>query len=166
MLTIFAITACRKDNAIPQNLISNSSFENNGNPSFQGWTGNLYAFVNNVPANGGQWSLQLAPGWVPDEGFAETFVTGLSGNYIFKLTCDAKTIYWSGGVILRLQNQNGITTDLSKTTFNNTTWSTITLTTNATLQPTDKLIIHLTAGMTEIPMGKVLFDKVRLEIQY
>ena len=172
LLTIFAATSCRKDNAIVpsganENLITDSSFESNGQPSFQGWTGQskTYSFVNDVPTGGGQWSLQLEPCWFPCEGYAETFVTGFNGNYTFKLICDTKAINWTGQIILRKQNQSGTTIDLTKISFNNPAWTTVSLTTNVSLQTTDKLVVHLSAGGTEVANGQVLFDKINLQKQ-
>ena len=143
LLILFTGMSCKKDKAVLSegNLITNSSFEANGQPSFQAWIGSSYSFVYDVPVNGGQWSLQLVPEWIPGEGFAETFITGFSGNYTFKLTCDTKTINnRTGQIILRLQNLNGTTTDLTKITFNNSTWRIVVLTTNVSLRQSDKLI--------------------------
>ncbi|HEY5370042.1 MAG TPA: hypothetical protein VIJ75_13755 [Hanamia sp.] len=169
LLTLLTVVSCKRDVAIPQkengNLIINSSFENNGQQSFQGWTGSGYSFVNDVPTNGGQWALQLEPEWFPGEGYAETFITGYSGTNTFVLTCDTKTINWTGHIILRTKDINGTITNLQNITFNNSSWNTISLTTTVLLQQTDELIVHLSAGGTEVATGQVLFDNVKLQRQ-
>lgn len=170
LLALFALTNCKKDHAdvikeTNSNLITNSGFESNGDSTFQGWTGKDYALVNDVPANDGLWALQLVPGWIPEEGFAETSVTGFNGNYSFILNCETKVINWTGQIVLRKIEQGGFSTDLATTSFNNSTWTSLSLTTNVSLQPTDKLVVHLSAGVTEVVTGQVLFDNISLEIQ-
>lgn len=165
-LAVFAISGCKKDKKVSEgNLIANSTFESNGQPNFQGWTG-IKSFSNDVPPDGGKWSLRLEPAWYPGEGFAETFITGLSGNYTFQLNCEVKSIRnGTGTIILRLRRENGTVTDVTKTTFNDSTWEKITLITTVQLQPADQLIVHLTAGSTEVATWFLLFDNVELTIQ-
>jgi len=164
-LSVFALSGCKKDKTISEgNLITNSTFESNGQPDFQGWTG-MKSFSNDVPADGGKWSLKLEPVWYPGEGFAETFITGFSGNYTFQLNCEVKSIRnGTGAIILRVKGENGTITDVAKTTFNDSTWKKVTLTAAVQLQPTDQLIVHLTAGSTEVATWFLLFDNVKLTI--
>ncbi len=168
-LTVLSLASCKKEVAITQNrnsnLIQNSSFENNGQQSFQDWTGSGYSLVNDVPTNGGQWALQLEPEWFPGEGYAETFITGYVGYNTFILNCDTKTINWTGHIKLRKKDINGTVTDLQNITFNNSSWNTISITTSVLLQQTDEFIVHLSAGGTEVATGKVLFDNVNLQLQ-
>ena len=159
---------CNKDENFQQeslNLINNSSFEVNGQSSFLGWTGSNYSFVNDVPLNGGQWALQIEPEWAPSKGYSETFITGFSGNNTFKLSCNTKTINWEGQIILSLKSLNGSTTELTNVTFNNQIWATKELITTVSLQQSDKLIVRLSAGSTEVVNGKVLFDNIKLQKQ-
>jgi hypothetical protein len=166
VLVICLISGCKKDESdVPEgNLISNSTFEVNGIPGFDGWTGSSYSFIQDVPATDGIWALQLEPEWLPGEGYAETYITGYQGSYTFKFTCDAKSLNdWNGKVNLRLQNEKGTITTLKTIEFNYPSWSTMTTTIEVSLVKADKLIVHLSAGSTEVSMGKVLFDNVILE---
>lgn len=166
VIALIGITACHRDAAIPPlgNLVKNYSFERNGKSSFDGWVGSGYTFVSDVPSDGGQWALQLVPEWFPAEGYAETYITGLSGSHIFKLSCDTKvTNSWTGSLSLRIKSQSG-TNDIASTTFTNANWTIQVLNTNSImLQPTDTLVVHLSSGSTEVASGQVLFDNVYLQ---
>ena len=71
-LLLFTIVGCKDDGSPvapvrePSNLVINGSFEVNGNPTLEGWTGKFdpdttlkacYTFTNDVPAGGGNWSF-------------------------------------------------------------------------------------------------------------
>jgi hypothetical protein len=181
LLPFLFLTSCKKDVAVVSthsspplttistqtlnnNMIKNSTFESGGQSSLQWWTGHgFFSLTNDVPPDGGQWSLQLSPDF-PSEGFAETYVTNCTGNNTFIFTCETKCNNWPGQIILR-QKQNGITSDLSKLTFNNSTWSTVSLKVNASLNQSDTFVIHLSAGIADLVAGSVLFDNVNLQRQ-
>jgi len=164
ILALFSLPACKKDKTSnDDNLISNPGFENNGVPDFSDWTGTK-AFSNDVPPRGGKWSLQLVPEWYPSEGYAETFVTSLSGYHTFQFSCETKAENGTGRIIIRKKDQQGTIKDLSTTTFSDSTWTTLTITIKVQLNPTDKLIVRLSAGSTELSLSKMLFDNVELKI--
>jgi hypothetical protein len=165
-LSLMLFSGCEKDGIkVPEgNLIFNSSFEFNNIPAFDGWTGSGYSFIEDAPDDGGRWALQLEPGWFPGEGYAETYFMGYEGEYSFDFTCEAKSLEgWVVEVSIVVQEENGMPQILKKTNFNFSDWSGINLTLSVLLKKTDKLIIHLSAGSTEIATGKVLFDKISLE---
>jgi hypothetical protein len=164
ILALFSLSACKKDKTVNNgNLISNPGFENNGAPDFSGWTGTK-SFSNDVPPGGGKWSLKLVPEWYPAEGYTETFVTGLSGYYTFQFSCETKAENGTGRITIRKKDQLGTVKDLSGTTFNDSTWTTLTIIIKVQLNPTDKLIVHLSAGSTELSISNIFFDNVELKI--
>ena len=119
ILALFSLSACKKDKTSNDgNLISNPGFENNGTPDFSDWTGTK-AFSNDVPPDGGKWSLQLVPEWYPAEGYAETFVTSLSRYYTFQFSCETKAQNGTGRIIIRKKDQDGTIKDLSKMVLQN-----------------------------------------------
>ena len=165
LLLLALLQGCAKDEPVlpDGNLIYNNSFEFNGIPAFDGWTGNLYSFAEDAPDNGGRWSLQLEPAWLPAEGYAETYLMGYQGNFSLKFSCNAKSFYgWPGKVILLLEDENGHRIILKQIDLNFPEWSNVTAMIDVNLQKNDKLIIHLSAGSTEIATGKVLFDNIFL----
>jgi len=160
--TLSKIDTTLKQHTSMENIIFNSSFETKGNPSLAKWNADtiLASLVKDVPPEYGKWSLQLIPGWYPQEGFAETYVTGIKESGIFKLTVWMKSLNnWEGSVSLRLNNSPNIK-KVSNSTGN---WSMVTLTDTILLNETDTLFIRLSAGRTEVVSGKVLFDNVLLE---
>lgn len=164
ILALFSLSACKKDTTgNDSNLISNPGFEKNGAPDFSCWTG-TEAFSKDVPPGGGKWSLQLVPQWYPSEGYAETYVAGLSGYYTFQFSCETKAENGTGRIIIRKQDQQGTIKDLSNITFNNSTWAIAAITIKLQLNSTDRFIVHLSAGSTELSMSKLLFDNVELKI--
>jgi hypothetical protein len=173
------ISSCEKEKKIqvltPQdptvliNLISNSEFEQNGQPSFAGWNysyGPCCAdtFSADVHPGGGNNSLKLEPMWFPAEGAVETYITGLTGNHQYQLNFYAKcidvvnpvsnvSIYMKGFSITSVQSLN----------FINTQWTPYSLTTGQMqLQPSDTMVIKLSADRTEVVTWQVLFDNVEL----
>ena len=165
VLLSFFLMSCKKDIPVPPggNLINNPAFDSAGYPSLQGWTGIGYSFVNDVPPNGGPWSLQLEPQWM-SEGYAETYITGLNGNYNFHFSCYTKVLRDGiGTVTLRLKKQNNTLTDLATDSITNADWAQAYLDINVSLQPTDQLIVHLSAGRTEVANWQVLFNNVYLQ---
>src|SRR5947209_7921420 len=99
------ILSCKKlvvdPNAATSNLIQNSTFEVAGDSSRQNWLLPRYAiFEGDTPPGGGNWSLQMYPGWMAPS-VAQTFVTGISGTHIFRLSAWIKTANgWQGTLIL------------------------------------------------------------------
>jgi len=166
-IVVLLLANCTTENALPpnNNLITNSSFEDSNGFNFQNWTGNISSSSTDTPNNGGNYSLQLEPGWAPDEGFAETAVTNLNGPVSLRFSCDAKVIDWIGRIIILKEDSNGNRTELSNITFNNAVWQNVSFDINTNLINTDSIIIHLSADITEIATGKVLFDNVSL-IEY
>ena len=171
-ISILAFSGCMKNKAINKvtgpNLIANSSFEYNGQISFTDWTGSdtsVYRFVNDVPVGGGYWSLQLSPCWMPCEGYAEASVTGLTGTHNYVFNCYTKAYSWTGKITISKQTATGIT-NLQTISFSNQAWGLQNINLyNITLSSTDKLIVHLSAGSTEVSNGRVLFDKIVLQQQ-
>lgn len=168
--TMFFFSGCMKSkmsNVVTgDNLITNSSFESSGKVNLLGWTASdtsVYGFVNDVPTGGGYWSLQLSPCWLPCEGYAEYEVTGLKGTHDYVFSCYTKAFNWTGKITIKKQSSAGIV-DLSTISFSNSYWTPRQINLyNIALLSTDKLIVHLSAGSTEVSAGRVLFDKVMLQ---
>ena len=163
MLLLFV--NCSHDNEADavHNLILNPSFENSNGFDLQDWESPYVDSNTDTPNNGGNYSLQLVPGWLPDEGYAETSVTNLQGNLSFHFSSDVKVIgTWTGKIVILKEDANGTRTEITNVTFDNTNWDTISFNFNASLSRSDLLIVHLSAGSTELSAEKVLFDNVSL----
>ncbi len=150
---------------LPENLISNSSFEIGKSPSLEGWIvdSTWVDFARDVPPQGGQWSIKLEAGWAPQEGFAETYYSGDAGKRIYRLTAWMKTLHqWKGTISLGLR-KSGQTIIRKSTSRDSTQWSQISLQDTLAVSRADSIIVRLSAGMTAVRRGEALFDLVKLE---
>lgn len=148
------------------NLVVNSSFEIGGHPTYQGWSGppSLIALSQEAPPNGGNWSLQVTAGWYPEEGYAQTFISGQSGEHVYKLTVWMKCLHeWVGSFSLGLWRQGSVS-QLKKVYSDCPEWIALSLTSNLAVEPTDMIRVRLSAGGASSPPAAVLFDRVELEI--
>ena len=145
-----------------QNLISNWQFQYpDMQPRCDGWFNscgeelinhcdtNLYCFVglinqspSLIPEN--IWSLKVKTGF-PQEGFAETYITGQSGTNIYELKFWMKATDWQGGAKIGINTQNQFID--SKILIDTATfWKQFTFIDTLTTQSSDTITIRLTAG--------------------
>lgn len=144
-----------------QNLISNSSFQYpNMQPRCDGWFNscgeelinhcdtNLSCFVgliNQSPSLIPEdiWSLKIKTGF-PQEAFAETYITGQSGNNIYELKFWMKATDWKGGARIGLNTQDLFIE--SKSLIDTTTlWKEFSLVDTINTQLSDTITVRLTA---------------------
>lgn len=172
----FLLTSCEDDSTNPinnnDNLIANLSFETSENkPDYSNWTGNAFVYdsnfnkidpiVQDAPDGGGKWCVQIEPMWYPEEGYTETSITGQSGTNVYELTGWFKAINWHSTMSLR-QYRNGELISEKSITDTSSVWTKLAMIDTLTLNATDIIKVHLSAGSTEIATGKVRFDLVKL----
>lgn len=147
------------------NLIPNSDFEINGQPTLQTWIADsiLTGFMQDTPPGGGKWSIWLSPGWMPRVGYARTYISGQSGIGVYRLTVWMKNINgWEGSASFgRWAEENWVR--MKQTYCDSSTWTQISLADTLSLQTTDTIAVQLSAGWAELSAGRTLFDLVRLE---
>ena len=164
--------SCRKEHPLitpvnaHANLILNGSFENSGFPDLSHWYSDQLMTGDSVnhdaPSGGGQWSLHVEPQWFPQEGYREQAIVAGTGTAIYTLSCSMKNFNnWTGTMSLRLRRA-GITAIMGQISSNDSVWTNVSLTDTVTLLPTDSLLVHLSAGSTELVYGWSAFDKVVL----
>jgi hypothetical protein len=161
-------SSCHKDETPAGSIIIYSfGFEDSLGSSFAGWTSSSYTLVNDVPSNGGTWSLQLEPAMPPGEGIAEKPVSLISsGTYNLQLSADTKvTNAGTGWLRLLLKHNGGSTDTLATKSFTNTEWQNNSLTASANVGAGDQLVIQLSAGTSQIADWFTLFDNIQLEKQ-
>ncbi len=167
LITLF-IAACKKEDTIQpgDNLITNASFEDNGNFSLDGWVDNNSSSDTDVPGGGGNFSLKIAPATSPAEGYANFEINDLQGTKSFKLSAWVKSFGdWPGSVALRKVDSDGIVTILATQASSTNTWEEKIIEITTTLSTGDKLLVHLSAGSTEAgtPDQYALFDLIELK---
>lgn len=151
-------------NTSANNLLQNSSFERNGQPDFSGWTGQGYIIVNEAPQGGGNHSLELEPLWIPSEGYAENSVTGYKGKYTITLQWMARVQNWHGTMRLYKKSVGDSLRLLASSQFTNGGWESYSASALTTLQASDSIVVHFSAGSTEVSMGRVFIDMVELHL--
>lgn len=135
------------------NLVCNPSFESAGQPSLNCWklqmdtTTYLDWYSMDVPPDGGQYSLKLAGSKDASfDPYAETFMTGLSGNQNLEISAFIQALYGGQSIYLTAtQKRNGMivqTADQSDWAFNG--WKKFTITENFQFESTDTLYVHIT----------------------
>jgi len=153
-----------------QNLIFSESFESNNKLIFKNkwydWMGNnidsnsyAVSLEQDAPPNHGNWSLRLDGIGNAPPGIAETYITGQSGNNIYKLNIWMKNPgNANGGASLKIRSTNQTSTIYANTT----NWSLYILTDTISIQKNDTIVIKLQAGGAGPVSGSVLFDAVEL----
>jgi hypothetical protein len=179
VLTIFLLlNGCKKNETIneetskpknPINLITNSSFELNGQQSLVGWTvhSERFDFTNNTPPGGGNWALEIPLGWFPFYNSVETIVPAPTGSNIYKFSIYGKVrkitnlplgyadFYVKHADTLVLCNSLHIT---------DTTWSSYFKIDTLTTFLGDSLFVKIYTSLTEVSSdGPVIFDLCKLE---
>jgi hypothetical protein len=115
-----------------------------------------------APPGGGLWCVELGPGWLPQEGYAETTITGQTGNNVYELGSWIKTnSQWFGSISLR-QWRNGIKISDKSIHDTSAVWKHISFLDTLNVLATDTLKVHLSAGSTEVVYGSIRFDRVTL----
>jgi hypothetical protein len=143
--------------------ILNTSFEENGFFSAEGWTLPLLSDSStDVPTNGGKYSL-LLESVSPPEVFAEIKVPVLSQYNNYKLSFSSKS---TGGVygraILSLL-RNGFTIKSQNKAVNDITWHSYTIIDTFNVAAGDSFLVQLSAGTSQLLPGKTYFDLCTLE---
>jgi hypothetical protein len=150
------------------NLLSNGSFETNNTPTLDGWRfGNehLAQVINEAPANGGNWSLQLTSDWAPTTGYVYTPVSGVKSGEIVRLSAYVRGVgLWGGSGIIMISVGPAVFGEHTKSVFStDTVWNQISLTDTLTLGSNDTVWVILSSPITEIAQYKQLFDLVTLK---
>lgn len=152
---------------VSQNLISNSSFEMNGNPSSEGWvywsnTPTKVSFSDDTPPSGGNWSVVLAVG--DRVGMTlRTTVPAPTGRNRFRLSMWAKA-YWTepkGSPGFFQLSLNG--TIRNSMAIEDSVWKVYAFIDTFTAVAGDSLTVTLQAGDT-YNYRQTFFDNCRLEV--
>jgi hypothetical protein len=170
MLLTFFVSSCSEDetsvNPPSANSLINTSFEKNGYFSDDGWTLPAQSDSSNeVPANGGNFSLLLKASWFP-ELYAEIKVPVLSEYNYYKLSFYSKSSGVTSGVfgrgILSLL-RNGSTIKSKSITVNDINWRSYTIVDTFNVADGDSFLVQLTAGISQLLPGDTYFDLCTLE---
>lgn len=174
-LVILAVFGCKESSTIsgttePQELIVNGSFEQNGNPSLDGWSQSLpdttfAQYSIDAAPDGGLYSISLVNGWGPLPKL-QAYVFAPLGTYSYRLSvwskCLAPVGYSLGSIggIEILHLNNGIIIHSKKLSFSDSLWTEYMLIDTINSSLGDKLIVSLSTGQMQWHYGRTLFDNV------
>ena len=146
------------------NLLIETSFEENGQPSSDGWkiTSTLSDnFSTDVPDSGGSYSIVLEAGW--DGGTAEVQVPALFQYSNYLLSFYSKFNQLEGSATLSLIREGNVVSENS-VTIDDTTWSAYSLPANFSIMQGDSLKVTLYGGLSQLIQGQTNFDLCKLVV--
>jgi hypothetical protein len=177
-IVLFEVCACSKSEDQLTNplshsgLLTNGSFELNGQPSLTGWTlsASDTAFVAlsaEAPPGGGSFSLRLKNEW-SFPGFVSQFVALSPGTHRYELTASARakrsvSPWDAGGDMMILIKQGSSWTASKSYHFSDTTWVSAGLTDTLTAVQGDTVEIRLRGNIDQFSFGYVYFDLITFE---
>jgi len=167
-LLIFLFSCADEETTAPteENLLLNTSFENNGNFSTVGWSlpGSSNS-SNDVPPNGGNYSLKLQSNSPPEE-FAFIKVPVKTQYSINKLTFWAK----SNGVTSNIPGKAVLSLIRNKSEIKSRsilvdqiTWQTFSIQDTFNVAEGDSFIVKFSGGINQLLSANAYFDLVQLQ---
>ena len=176
MSLAFALQCEEPSDIEPDNLITNPSFEIDGQPNIDGWNTLFnkdhfidWGFWEDTPPGGGQWSVQILPGGRSQyEGFVEMMLSGINDQGVFELSAWTKTdteswshpISLTPSTIILNHIRNGKVIHSKSLSNAPNDWTRISFIDTLTINPSDTLHIRLYAGVTEVSLPIIIFDLV------
>ncbi len=171
-ILIWNLIGCNKDNSPLEvnnktNLIMNSSFEFNGQPSLKYWyvrDSSKIGFSNDTPLGGGKWSIFIHAEWYgPFPNSPSYFVPLSLGRHILKFSVYGKSKSIQGSAYLILQ-KGGDSSIIAKHLIKDRDWTKYSTIDTLNISEGDSLFVVLYGGGTEMVDGITYFDLVELEI--
>ncbi len=168
-LILSLLSSCSQSPTAPNqsssDLIQNSNFEMNGKPSLNSWIYDtlLATVVRAGPDSESTWSLQLKSGWIPQQGFAQTYVSGQYGPGVYAVSvwvkADSGSVAtlsfgrWSGG---KWVSPDSVSSTVPQ-------WLMMSIVDSLSPSASDSIAVCLSAGSTELTSRAVLFTDVTLQ---
>jgi len=171
-IIILNLLGCNENNSPLEvnnktNLIMNSSFEINGQPSLKYWyiqDSSKIGFSNDTPVGGGKWSISIHAEWYGPLPNSPSYFVPLSlGRHILKFSVYAKskTIHGSAFLILQTGNDREI---ITQNLITDSIWTKYSTIDTLNINEGDSLFVLLYGGGTELIDGITYFDLVELEL--
>lgn len=168
-LSIFLCKCSEDDTTAPpteENLLINTSFENNGRFSTVGWTVPASSdSSNDVPPNGGSFSLRLQSNAPPEE-FAYIKVPVKTQYSINKLTFWAKstgvTSNIPGKAILSLI-RNGASIKSHSIQVDQISWQSFSIQDTFSVAEGDSFLVQFSGGISQLLSARAYFDLCQLQ---
>ena len=165
-LTLFACAEEETTEPNEDNLLYETSFENNGSFSTNGWSlSSSSRSSTSTPPGGGSYSLEMTA-TDPPEIYSSVKVAAKSQYTINQLTFWSKGSGVASGVygkaILSVVS-NGAELQSKSILIDRIDWSTFTIKDTFAIASGDSFLIKFTGGMNQLLSGKSYFDLVQLQ---
>jgi hypothetical protein len=176
VLLILAIGGCSDSSTNPrldgENLLTNGSFEIEGQPSLAGWSNfdsTIAGIASEAAPGGGDYSLEIGTSWLPPTGIVWTYVPDAHDGDILSLSAMARVL---GGenlpavLAISVGGQPGWIgwNNGKSTSFSNSEWTQVSLLDTLSLTPSDSVWVVLVGPGCEVCWGgTAYFDLVRVE---
>ncbi|MBX2991157.1 MAG: carbohydrate binding domain-containing protein [Bacteroidetes bacterium] len=151
---------------IGSNLVSNPSFESNGQPSSSGWLGfgnPMATFSIDVPQGGGSYSASIPSTWPAGLVRLQTGIPAIEGTHIYRFGVWAKYAGPVSGEIHFSVLRAGAITLRKTITITDTVWSEYSTLDTVASVPGDTLLLRLFGGGDPVSVGDSYFDLCTLE---
>ncbi len=152
------------------NLLSNGSFERDGEPTLVGWLVNedeLTELIEEAPPEGGAFCLKLDADWAPTRGYVTALVPEARDGDVLRLSATVRAVGEAGEAVIGIvTGMNPAARDEGHRTLMNSTetdWTRITLTHTVSLSEGESVWVLLSSADTEVAQRTALFDLVTLE---
>ena len=183
LLLIWGMTAalpvaagCRQSGLQPDdpsrssNLVENGSFEEDGQPTLEGWrvpSPELASLVEEAPSGGGHWSLKLEADWAPTMGYVSAVIPGVQTGDILRLSAQARATSSTGGAVIGIVVGTDVDPDGRRSArFASTTglnWTTLTVEETVSVGEGEAVWVLLSSPNTEVSASSGLFDLITVE---
>jgi len=166
MLFIYRCTEEETTQPPDENLLINTSFENNGKFSSDGWSLPVQSDSStDVPSGGGSYSLLLEASQ-PPEIYAQLRVPVKTQFNNYKLTFWSKSSGVTSGIfgkaILSLIRSGSVIKEKS-VLVDDIAWSSYSIADTFNVSSGDSFMVQLSAGISQLFSGKTYFDLCKLQ---
>ncbi len=154
--------------------LQNSSFEENGQPTLEGWLDYYCDFAtseNDAPPNGGQWCVKMQPGQTQGcyPGYFYQILPTVTNGQVFRLEGRAKVDPQGPvvGIYLGRNDPEGTIHLLEGDTTSSEIWTMLSVVDTFELEPGDVAVVVINSGLVGGPAGpshSSYFDELHLDL--
>lgn len=147
------------------NNVLEESFEKNNMPLFEQWqknfTDSLLKFAEDVPRDGGRYSIYLESIWGPPLSISREIDLN-AGNYVLDLEVWSKTENVEGLIELGIQKQDTFEV-LDTILVKAAQWTSYKKSISIELGISDKVKLVLSGGSSQLLQGRTYYDKITIK---
>ncbi len=173
LINLVLLSSCKESTTGPSlnvNLLTNPTFEQNGTPSFHGWTVVDTVGVElsaDIPSNGSGRSIIVHPSWLPTWpiGIAYQVIPASAGTHFYRISVFGKRSGVSGGIAVRLNrpDNNPAQGWFPGIAIVDTVWTFYSQINTITASAGDSLFFAVRTGACELCFGSTFLNTFSFE---